>query len=64
MNERKITMNKKRLEQLLNECIGYLFELKERDSKEEKEYFWKEVIGMTESELEYFGLKENSDDTN
>jgi len=49
-------MNKERLEQLLNECVGYLYELKERDSKEEKLYFWKEVIGMNDEEIKYFGV--------
>lgn len=52
------TMNKERLEQLLNECIGYLYELKERESKEEVRNFWKSIIGMTDDELEHFGLKE------
>lgn len=54
-------MSKERLEQLLNECVGYLVELKERESKEEVRNFWKNIIGMTDDELEYFGLKENEE---
>ena len=49
---------KERLEALLNECIGYIDELKERDDEDEKDYFWTEVIGMTENEMKYFGVKE------
>jgi len=52
-------MDKERLEQLLNSCVGYLAELKERDSTEEFRNFWKNVIGMSDDEIEYFGLKEN-----
>lgn len=52
-------MTKERLEELLNECVGYLYELKERDSVEEKEYFWKEFIGMTDEEIKYFGVLNN-----
>ena len=52
-------MNKERLEQLLNECVGYLAELKERDDKEELEYFWKNIIGMTDDEIKHFGVLNN-----
>ena len=49
-------MDKERLEQLLNECVGYLAELKERESKEELKNFWKNIIGMTDEEIKYFGV--------
>lgn len=50
-------MTKERLEEILNECIGYLAELKERESKEELEYFWKEIIGLTDEEIKHFGIE-------
>lgn len=46
MNEHK--------EMLLNNCIAYLAELKERNSEEEKQYFWTKIIGMTEEEMNYY----------
>lgn len=49
-------MTNRRIEELLNECVGYIFELKERESKEEREFFWKEVIGMTDEEIKRFGV--------
>jgi len=49
-------MTKKRLQELLDGCIGYLFELKDNESKEEREYFWKNVIGMTDEEIKRFGV--------
>lgn len=52
-------MKKVRVLELINECVGYICELKEHDTPEEKEYFWKEVIGMTDEEIEHFGLTEN-----
>ena len=56
---KEITMNKKRIEQLLNECVDYLVELKEREDKEELLYFWKNIIGMTDEEIKYFGVMNN-----
>ena len=47
---------KERLSELLNECIGYIYELKSNECAEENNYFWNEVIGMTEEEMNYYGL--------
>lgn len=49
-------MTKKRLEELLDGCIGYIFELKDNESKEERKYFWKKVIDMTDEEIKRFGV--------
>lgn len=50
-------MTKERLEEILDECIGYLAELKERESKEELRNFWKNIIGMTDEEIKHFGIE-------
>ena len=49
-------ITKERLQELLNACIDYLYELKNNESAEENNYFWHEVIGMTEEETRYHGL--------
>lgn len=50
-------MTNDRLLELLNNYIEYCAELKERESAKEKEYFYKNIIGMTAEELKYFGIE-------
>ena len=45
-----------RYEKLLSELIFYINELKKHDSDEERELFWKEVIGLTDEEMKHFGI--------
>ena len=49
-------MENERLEHLLNELIGYVEELREREDEDEKKFFWTHVIGMTENEMKYFSI--------
>lgn len=51
-------MNKDRLEELLNACIGYLSELKEYETPEEIQFFWQNIIGLTSEEMKYLGICE------
>lgn len=39
-----------------NNMISYLYELKERYDVEERERFWKDVVGFTDEEIVYFEL--------
>lgn len=47
-----------RYEKLLSELIVYINELKKHDSNEEREFFWKELIGLTDEEMKHFEIKE------
>lgn len=49
-------MNKDRLEQLWENALEYLVELKDHDSIEDKKIFLEDILGMTEEEIKYFGL--------
>ena len=49
-------MDKDRLEQILNNALEYLVELKDNDSQEDKEIFVKDILGLSEEEVKYFGL--------
>lgn len=40
-----------RMEKLLFNCISYISELMENDSLDEKLFFWKNIIGMTDKEI-------------
>ena len=51
-------MDKDRLEQIVNECIGYIYELKDRLNTDENREFWQRVIGLTDDEIKYFSLDE------
>lgn len=51
-------MNKARLEEVLNNCIGYLVELKKHESTEEQNMFWKNIIGLTNEEMKELDLTE------
>ena len=50
-------MDKKRLIELLNNYIEYCYNLKNKDSKEDKEIFYKNIIGFTDNELKYFDIE-------
>lgn len=50
-------MDNKRLLELLNNYIEYCEQLKGHESTEEKENFYKNIIGMTDEELEYFWIE-------
>lgn len=54
-------MNKARLEEVLNNCIGYLAELKKHESTEEQKMFFKNVIGLTDEEMKELDLIEEDD---
>ena len=41
---------------VINNLIEYITELKERETKEERLYFWKNVIGMTDDDIKNFDL--------
>lgn len=45
-----------RQEKILNNLICYVLELKEHDTTEEKRKFFKNYIGMTESEMKKFEI--------
>lgn len=45
-----------RLEFLLDNCIGYIEELKERETKEERIDFFKSVIGLDDEEIKRYSL--------
>ena len=47
---------KTRLEELLSNCIEYIYEIKDHEiyDKEERMDFWKTVIGLTEEEIQYY----------
>ena len=49
-------MDKDRLEQIVNECIGYIYELKDHLNPNENREFWQHVIGLTDDEIKYFSL--------
>lgn len=49
-------LNKKSEHELLQNCIAYLSELKERDTDESWYYFWKNHIGMTDQDMQYWEL--------
>lgn len=55
-------INNERTEQLLNECIDYLTELKDNDCKEDWDLFWKNIIGMTDEEMQYYSLEKEEDE--
>lgn len=46
-------ITKERLMELTNKMIGYLDEVK---SNEDAREFWTHTIGMTDKELEFFGI--------
>lgn len=46
----------KRLEEITNELIGYVFELKDNECREDLEVFWKDCIGLSDEEMEYFSI--------
>ena len=43
-----------RLMFLLSNCLEYLYELKERETIDEKNYFFDNIIGLNKDEREYF----------
>ena len=43
-------------EQMLNELINYCAELKEREDNEEWNFFWKEIVGMTDADMQEYQL--------
>ena len=47
-------LSKERLEELLNECIGYISEL---GDEQEYSQWWTNVLGFTNEEIDYFGIK-------
>lgn len=49
-------MDKDRLIKLLNKFIGYCVELKSNEKRIEQEFFFRIIIGMSDEELEYFGI--------
>lgn len=46
----------KRLENLLCNALEYILELKERESAEERVDFCKDVIGLNDAEIKYYGV--------
>lgn len=56
-------ISKARLLDLLNNLIEYVDMLKDSESSEDQTYFWKEVIGFTDDELDYFGFDFGEDDS-
>ena len=40
--------------EILNNLIGYVAELKEREDLSEQIFFWKEVIGMNEDQMKEY----------
>ena len=55
-------MNKDRLEQLWENALEYLVELKDHDSIEDWNIFWQDIIGMTEEEMaKYYLLREEEE---
>lgn len=50
-------MENKKLIRLLQKCLIYLDELKERDSKEEREDFFMGLIGLTPEDLKEFDIE-------
>ena len=56
-------MNKDRLEQIVNECIGYIYELKDNLDPDENREFWRHVIGLTDDEIKYFFVLGHNDET-
>lgn len=49
-------MDNTRLIELLNKFIGYCVELKSNEKRIEQEFFFRIIIGMSDKELEYFGI--------
>lgn len=49
-------MNNDRLTELLNKFIGYCVELKSNEKRIEQEFFFRVIIGMSDKELEHFGI--------
>ena len=49
-------IKQERLMELFNNSLEYLVELKKRESIEDKEIFVKDILGMSESEIAFFGL--------
>lgn len=49
-------ISKERLLDLLNNLIEYVDMLKDSEGSEDQKYFWQEVIGFTDEELDYFGF--------
>ena len=49
-------MNETRKDQILSNCLGYLAELKEYESFEDQELFWKCIIGLTDDEIKDYEL--------
>lgn len=50
-------MDKERALELLDKFVAYCDELKERESDEDRKLFFCDNIGMTEEELDYFGIE-------
>lgn len=55
-------ITKERTEKLFEECLTYLVELKDHDSKEDWDLFWKNIIGMTDEEMKYYSLEKEDDE--
>jgi len=51
---KNIEFTNDRLMFLLSNCIEYLYELKEREPVDEKNYFFDNIIGLNKAERKYF----------
>ena len=43
-------------QEILNNLIEYVTEVKEREDEDEKEFFWTKVIGMTEEQMKKYEI--------
>lgn len=50
------TDNEKRLNELLVNCVDYIYNLKEKESAKEQNDFWRNIIGFTDEELGNRGM--------
>lgn len=57
--EKKIILNEERYDKLLNNCIDYLIMLWGINNKDMVNKYFKEILGFTDEELDYFGIKEH-----
>ena len=55
----KLDTSKERLQELLNNAIEYIAELKGNEDLEERIDFYKDVIGMNDEELEFYDLNKD-----
>lgn len=49
-------------EVLFSRALDYLDELKERETAEDREIFFKDILGMSDEDLEKYGITLESED--